>query len=968
METRVDILEKEGLIRELRSNQPLLLDNEERVFVVLSGQVDIFSVQINRGEPEGPRNNIFRALKGEALFGTKVNEEGRTMALLAVGGPDTSLMEYERSALNQGVKGSTHYESVAGLIDRWVDRLSEGIRGNALLPRKFSDLEILPELVVEEETCFRTPEKNLWLKPCEGTLRWMGREEWPEIIAGEYFPLSKKAWIVAEGGTVFSVVDGKTLFHERLEWETLGNFCQFALRCLSLNQGMAEKVERERLNKKEESQRSQLANAFFRLGSILETRKDTLIPHKGEEGTLFAACRIIGTSLGIAIHPPVRSEDNVGNGSSLEDIARSSGFRSRQVILKETWWRRDQGPLLAFIGEERRPVALIPDSPRRYTIYDPETGTRQKVTSLNAESLAPEAYSFYRPFPSRALAGWDIIKFGFKGCAGSLVSVILMGVVGALLSLLVPIMTGIIFDRVIPEASINQLLQISLILFIAALAMVMFEVTKGISLLRIVGKVDSSIQAAIWDRLLSLPVPFFRGYSAGDLAKRAMGINEIRDVLSGVTVNAILACLFSIFSLILLFYYDVKLALIAAGLSLTGILVTGIISYLIVRYQRKVNDIEGKISGMVLQFISGLAKLRISGTEDRAFAQWAASFAEKKKLAFKAGMIQNALTSFSSAFPVMASMAIFAWVIWKTEGDLSTGDFLAFNAAYANFQMAMLQMVAALANSLTIIPLYERLKPIIEATPETHLTGTNPGALSGAIEVSHINFRYSPDDPLVLKDVSLQITPGQFVAIVGGSGSGKSTLLRLLLGFEEQKSGAVYYDGHNLASLDLLEVRRQIGVVLQNARLMQGDIFKNIVGASNLTIDNAWEAARMVGIDKDIKEMPMGMHTVVSAGGGTLSGGQRQRLIIARAIVKKPRILFFDEATSALDNRTQAIVSRSLEKLEVTRVVVAHRLSTILNADCIYVLQDGEIIESGAYDELMRRKGFFADLAARQLA
>ena len=969
METMRGIFETGGSIRKVRGNQPLLLDDEERIFVVRSGNIDVFSVQMDKGELKGPRVHVFRAHEGEALFGMRVDRKEYAVVLLAVGGPDTSLMEYARSALIEDVEESTYREGLGGLIDRWVERLSSGIRGDRLFPRNFSDLNVASEVSTEKETYFRTPEKTLWIKPSEGTLRWMGKDEWPEILKGEYFPLSTNAWIVTEGKTAFSVIDGETLFSKHQEWEALGNFYRSALRCLALNQGLAERDERERLHTKDEVRRSQLAQAFHRLGAILEEEKKVFVPQKGKENPLFAACQMIGDSLGIAVRLPARAEEDTGNEVSLEDIARSSGFRSRQVILKETWWRRDQGPLLAFIDKEKRPVALISVSPRKYVIHDPATGTRQIATSRTVESLAPEAYSFYRSFPNRALTGRDLIKFGFQGCAGALTSVILMGVLGALLGLLVPVMTGIIFDRVIPEASQSQLIQISLILVAAAVATLMFDVTKGISLLRIVGKTDSSIQAAIWDRLLSLPAPFFRGYSAGDLAKRAMGINEIRDLLSGVTVNAILACLFSIFNLALLFYYDGKLALIGVGLSLIGILITGIASYIVVRYQRKINEIEGKISGMVLQFISGITKLRVSGTEDRAFTQWAGSFAEKKKLAFKAGMIRNIMTSFSSAFPVIASMSIFAWLIWKTTGGrLSTGNFLAFNAAYCNFQMAMLQMAAALATSLSIIPLYERLKPIIEAIPETNQGETHPGTLSGAIEISHVNFHYSPDGPIILKDVSLQVAPGQFIALVGGSGSGKSTLLRLLLGFEKQESGAIYYDGHDLAAIDLREVRQQVGVVLQNAKLMQGDIFKNIVGAANLTIDDAWEAARMVGIDRDIEEMPMGMHTVVSAGGGTLSGGQRQRLIIARAIVKKPRILFFDEATSALDNRTQAIVGRSLEKLEVTRVVIAHRLSTIMNADLIYVLQDGKIIESGAYHDLMRQGGFFAELAARQLA
>jgi ABC-type bacteriocin/lantibiotic exporter with double-glycine peptidase domain len=221
--------------------------------------------------------------------------------------------------------------------------------------------------------------------------------------------------------------------------------------------------------------------------------------------------------------------------------------------------------------------------------------------------------------------------------------------------------------------------------------------------------------------------------------------------------------------------------------------------------------------------------------------------------------------------------------------------------------------------------------------------------------------------PMVLRDISLSVKPGQFIALVGPSGSGKSSLLRLFLGFERPESGAIYYDGQDLSGLDIEAVRRQMGVVIQNARLASGSIFENIVASAPLKIDDAWEAAQMVGLADDIREMPMGMHTIVSEGGGNLSGGQRQRLLIARAIVKKPRIFLFDEATSALDNVTQATISKGLEALNVTRIVVAHRLSTIVNADCIYVVEKGIVVESGPYQELLRTDGVFQRLAKRQL-
>jgi ATP-binding cassette subfamily C protein len=269
---------------------------------------------------------------------------------------------------------------------------------------------------------------------------------------------------------------------------------------------------------------------------------------------------------------------------------------------------------------------------------------------------------------------------------------------------------------------------------------------------------------------------------------------------------------------------------------------------------------------------------------------------------------------------------------------------------------------------MMIVPVAERLRPILDSVPEIDASKAHPGELTGEIELWHVTFRYLKDGPAILKDVSFRVSPGEYVALVGGSGSGKSTLLRVLLGFEKPEAGSVFYGGQDLTSLDIREVRQQVGVVLQTSRLLPTDIFRNIVGSSNLGIDAAWEAARMAGLDRDIKQMPMGMHTVVSEGGGTFSGGQRQRLMIARALIRKPRIIFFDEATSALDNETQSIVTESLESLQATRMVIAHRLSTIINADRIIVLHNGEVQQEGQYEELLRQEGPFAELAQRQIA
>lgn len=649
-------------------------------------------------------------------------------------------------------------------------------------------------------------------------------------------------------------------------------------------------------------------------------------------------------------------------------LSRNSGFRVREVVLKGAWYTQDSGPMIGFYEEGMKPVCLLPNGSKAYEVFDPQTGERQKATEELSEKLMPTAFYFYKPFDQKSVNFWDICKMIFQESTGDIAAVAVLGTTVGIIGMATPIVTGVIFDSIIPEAARSQMGQIFLILLALAFSSSFFELAKGFSLVRIQGKVNHTVQSALWDRLLALPVPFFRNYSAGDLAKRSLGITSIIDMVAGMVLNTVLSSIFSIFNLFLLFYYDYGLALIAVGLTSISLTFTLVINVIQLRQQRETIRLGNKSAGFLYQLINGVGKIKMTGSQKRAFVKWSTIFSEKRKAQFVAGVAQNVLTAFNSIFPVLTSMTLFSWMIFYMSTPITTGSFLAFMSAFGAFQTALLSMTGVFTSSLSVIPIYEALKPILQALPESDRQKAPPGKLTGDIEVAHVNFRYGEDLPLVLNDVSITAKPGEFIAIVGGSGSGKSTLLRMLIGFEKPESGTIYYDKQDLNTIDILECRRQFGVAMQNGMLTQGSIFENIIGQSNLTIDDAWEAAAMAGVADDVKAMPMGMHTVLPAGGGVLSGGQRQRIVIARAVVKKPKILFFDEATSALDNKTQAEVSSSLEALNVTRIVIAHRLSTIINADRIYVMDKGRVVESGTYESLIAQGGLFKDLAARQIA
>jgi ABC-type bacteriocin/lantibiotic exporter with double-glycine peptidase domain len=369
----------------------------------------------------------------------------------------------------------------------------------------------------------------------------------------------------------------------------------------------------------------------------------------------------------------------------------------------------------------------------------------------------------------------------------------------------------------------------------------------------------------------------------------------------------------------------------------------------------------------MIQLIAGIAKLRIAGAEDRLFSVWNAEFMAQRQATVRSRAVANRLAALTSAVPILGSIILFAVVAGNGHASLSPGTFLGFNAAFAQFLAAVLTLGTTLTAMVGVKPILENVKPLLEEASEVDATKADPGELRGDLVVDHLSFRYRPDGPLILDDLSFQAHAGEFIAIVGQSGSGKSTIFRLLLGFERAESGAILYDGRDLAGLDVDGVREQIGVVLQAGDVMPDDIFTNIAGASRATRAEVWEAARLAELHEDILRLPMRMHTIVSEEGTTFSRGQRQRLMIARALVSKPKILFFDEATSALDNRTQAAVMKNLARLQMTRIVIAHRLSTVVDADRIYVLDGGKIVHSGTYQELMQVSQHFADFAKRQL-
>ncbi len=649
----------------------------------------------------------------------------------------------------------------------------------------------------------------------------------------------------------------------------------------------------------------------------------------------------------------------------LSYLLRPQGIMWRTVELKEGWSKDASGAMLGMMEEGGAPVALIPNNFLSYHYTDPKTGKRVTVTKKTEKLIARDAIAFYQPFPMRSMKMIDLFAFIFKNIRKTdLIRYVILALIITLVGMLTPRLTHILFSDVIASQSVKILMAIATFMLTVSVSALLFQAVQALIQKRISTGLDIAVEAATMMRILSLPPTFFKKYAAGELSNRMGYIGALVEQLITVFLSTGLTSVFSLIYISQIFEYAPSLVGPSLMVTFATIIITTVATLMQINISRNQMELASKEYGMSFALISGIQKIRLAGAERRAFSRWGKLYAKQAKYEYNPPLFLKINGVLVTAVSLTGTLVTYYLAVLT---GVSDADYFSFNAAFGVVSGAFTTLSASVLAIAGIKPTLEMARPIMEAEPEVSKGKPVVNSLSGSIEISNVTFRYQEGMPKILDNLSLKIRPGQYVAIVGKTGCGKSTLMRILLGFEQPQRGAVYYDGKDLASLDVRSVRRKIGTVMQSGKLFSGDIFANIsIAAPNLTLEQAWEAAEIAGMADDIRDMPMGMFTMLSEGEGGVSGGQRQRLMIARAVAPKPKILMFDEATSALDNLTQKKVSDALEKLKCTRVVIAHRLSTIKNCDRIVVLDGGKIVEDGTYDELIRQKGFFSELVARQ--
>ena len=950
-------------------NLPIQLDDPDSVWFIDQGAVDLFLVEFKGGVEQTAPQHLLRAESGRILPGIAPDEDDTTLSLIAKGLPGTLLKRLPATVLSE-----VNPAELAAQADTWLTGVTDTLS-------RYATYRPRPNALAEPGRTRNLGPGTLsvrrgvvWVsQPPRGVSLFMDLIDCAELTGAggprkAMMPLTHTCWLTLSGEARISANSSETLASEGVLLPALASFHAVAFALERLNRRLAvvdsANLERARTS----SRRAAEEAARRRLFNIYDLPDEQAAAK--EDAALAEAVRIIGRHEGIGFRIPARAgpfDSPVG----LVDILDASGVRARRVQLPadEKWWRGDSNAMLAFRAEDGRPVVLLPGMFGRYREVDPVSKRSARVTPDRAGGLREDAWMFYRPLPAGSAEPADLLRIALKGSGVDLLRLVVSGLPGGLIKLAPAFALGFVANHIAGAGNPGALYAVALALAGLGLVGALLHLFQGKAMMRLEGRSSSRVEAAFWDRLLRLPRNTLHRYPAGDLAMSGMTFQNLRDGLQGGLADSVLSFIFLLPVLGVIFFYDATLGIIALAFSLVSLLVTIALGWgQVSSYGRTIRAVR-RAAGNLFQIIKGISKLRVENAEGSAFAISAGDYREQKRAEFELGALEGQLQAFGAALPFLAGAVLLLAVAAGGGRGFPVGDFLVVYTVFIVFQGA----IARLGESIGVIaatrPAFDQMRPMLAAEPETVVEGEPVEHLGGEILFDHISFRYDPEGPLILDDVTIRARPGEFIAIAGESGAGKSTLFRLALGVDQPVAGAVYYDGRDLRHLNLKQVRRKIGVVPQSVQLHPQDLWDNIVAHhEDASTDEAWQAAQTAEIEREIKSMPMGMMTMVGTSGAVLSGGESQRITIARSLMRNPRIMLLDEATNWLDNQSQAQVMQNLAILTSTRIVIAHRLSTLEQADRIYVLQAGKVVQTGSFKELMEEDGVFKELVKRQIA
>ncbi|MCY3855504.1 MAG: ATP-binding cassette domain-containing protein [Rhodospirillales bacterium] len=948
-------------------NLPVALEDPQYAWYVEQGAVDLFLVEYQNGVQQSARQHVLRATAGRLLPGVAAQDDETTLSLVVTGLVGSVLRRLPIASLEVLPQAE-----LADQIDTYLADVA-AMLGRDTLQRARPDMLAEPrQALPTSQGTLSARRRVMWVSlPPPGTGLFMDLIDPTEFASDDdagLLPLTPASWLTLLEAAPLSVKSSEELAEDGVLMPALTSFHKTAFALERLNRRLAvvdqANVERARATNRrtdEEGARRHLFNLFG-------------LPDDGAGVTHSAALKgalwTVGRREGIEFRWPDRSGASE-TPVQLSQILDASDVRARKVNLtrEDKWWTGDGSAMLAFREDGGRPVALLPSILGRYREVDPVTGRSAQVTARRARELRSEAWMFYRPLPSDSVRPAALLKMASKGLTTDVARLVLSGLPRGLILLLPAVVLGFLVDQAVPTGDVGLVYTATAGLAALGVIGVLLHILQGMATMRLEGRITSRIEAAIWDRLLRLPTGILHRYPSGDLAMRGMTFQRLRDAVQGVVADATLSILFLLPALALIFFYDSLLGGTVLALSIVHLIVAITLGLRqIAPYGRLIRAIR-RVAGRLFQIVNGISKLRVDSAEGSAFAVWARDYRVQKQAEIELGAIEEHLQAFGAALPFLGGAVVLFTAAQFSEGTLAVGDFLVAYTVFLVFQTAVARLGESLGAVSAILPTFEQVRPFLAAVPESAASGEPVEQLGGDVLFERVSFRYEPDGPLILDDVTIRARPGEFVAIAGESGAGKSTLFRIALGQVRPSAGSVYYDGRDLRHLNTKQVRRNIGAVPQDVQLHPNDLWDNIVAHHDeVTNEELWQAAQTAQIDREINAMPMGMLTPVGGSGSVLSGGESQRIMIARSLVRNPRILLLDEATNWLDNENQAEVMQNLARLSSTRIVIAHRLSTLRQADRIFVMQSGKVVQEGTFAELASSEGVFQGLVRRQIA
>lgn len=942
---------------DIKKNKIIDFNNPDLVYFIESGYIDIFFTRYHEGREVGRRKFLFTLENEEIFFGNSFNKSD--ISIIGIPHPDTSIF-YMRKENFFSLSDKSEISILAGKwIEKCVNYINDSSDSNNLI--KIEEESKSMTLLKESSYC---SENIKWIKIIKGDVSFCGVKEIYNAEKKILLPVWKNIYITAKTEECeINIMDSSEITMQT-EFKNCIDFINktFYIKTVVQFQNyiLEEKQKTDFLSK---NLKKVINKSYKLLFSSAQTEERYLNYFDDNESYIYISCKIIADYYKIPIKNDAKSKKMKLKENVCESIEHLLSARARKVILKNDWWKNDRGVLIAFEKDKNNPLVLIPSQNLSYTVFDISQKSVSEISVENIKNIEPAAYNIYKPLPDKKISTLMIFQYIYSSIKkGDITNIFLFSFMAGVIALVFPIITGVLVDEIIPFSNIAQTYIMFYIFILTTLTLFIIKSARAIAIVRIDSTIQYYLQSAVWDRILKLPVSFFKEYSSGELSERANGIMEISSKISQFIISSFLSLFFALFYLVLIFHYDFKFALYSSFFLFIMAVIVLSFSYIKYLNQQMVTEMDGKCSSLMFQIINGIEKIRMYASEGHLFLLWADIFSKKKYYYRKVSVIANIQGAILVSIPVFINLFMFWFFVNFKFKEMTTGIFFAFGAALTGFTVSVIEASSSVENFIEALPLYKRVQPILNEEVENRGEKEEIGVIAGNITVKNISFRYIQEQPLILNSVNFKINAGENVAIVGASGSGKSTLLRLFLGFETPVSGEIYIDNKNIKNIDIKEYRRQIGVVLQDSRLLSGDIYTNIRGNLDISAEEIENILIKTDLYDEIMELPMGLNTIIDENAKTISEGQKQRLLIARAIAGAPAILFLDEATSSLDNKSQSKIMEMFTSLNITRVSIAHRLSTVKSADKIVVLKDGFINDIGTFNELMEKKGYFYEM------